>query len=197
MHGTAFDGSGRRSPRQRRARVASAGQVPSARPGRIHRHQRGQPSRVMTSQETTMRLLAAFIAACLVVPGCAPPNGATAGATSNDTLTFPVGPTFAPTPPIDDTTETITFTVQNNSPDGSSLNNIPYVINRDGVEYSSASIATIGPNAQATIIFTVTETDGLPHTYEVVLDPNDTTGAINTSNNTQSITIDWQPSGTG
>ncbi len=145
-----------------------------------------------------MRLLAAYIAACMAAASCAPPNNATTGAISADTLSFPVGPSFMPTPPIDDTTETITFTVENNSTNGSTLTGIPYVINRDGVAFSSASrsINTIAPGA-TTIVFTVTETDGIPHTYEVVLDPNDITGAINTTSNTQSITIDWQPSGSG
>jgi subtilase family serine protease len=144
-----------------------------------------------------MRLPAAYFAACLAVASCAPPNDATTAATSNDTLTFPVGPSYTPTPPIDDTTETITFTVQNNSTDSTAVNNIPYVINRDSVAYSSGSIATIAPGATQTIIFTVTESDGLSHTYEVVLDPNDTTGAVNTTSNTQSVTIDWQPSSSG
>jgi len=71
------------------------------------------------------------------------------------------------------------------------------VINRDNVFFSEASIATIAPGATATINFTVTESDGLSHTYEVVLDPNDTTGAIDTMSNTQSITIAWQPSSSG
>jgi hypothetical protein len=143
-----------------------------------------------------MRLAAAYIAACLVVSACAPPNNVS-GATSNDTLTFPVGPSYMPTPPIDGTTETITFEVENNSPDNTSVSDIPYVINRDGVEYSSGTIATIAPNATQNIIFTVTESDGNPHTYEVVLDPNDQTGAINLTSNTQSVTIDWQPSADG
>jgi hypothetical protein len=87
--------------------------------------------------------------------------------------------------------------VENNSPDNTSVNDVPYVINRDGVEYSSGTIATIAPNTTQNIIFTVTESDGNPHTYEVVLDPNDTTGAINLTSNTQSVTIDWQPSADG
>ncbi len=147
-----------------------------------------------------MRLPTALLAAaCLIPAGCAPPANVST-VNSADTLSFPVGPSYSPTPPIVNTTETIVFTVQNNSTNSTSVTNIPYVIVRDKVAsppFSSATIPSIGPNATQTINFTVTESDGMPHTYEMILDPNNTTGAVNTSSNTQSVTIDWLPAASG
>jgi hypothetical protein len=144
-----------------------------------------------------MRILAAYIAACLAVAGCAPPNSATTAATSADTLTFSNAPSYAPNPPIDGTQVTITWTVTNNSTNNTAVNFIPYVINRDKAYNSQSTISTIGPGATATFTFMIQESDGLSHTYEAVLDPNNTTGAINTSTNTQSIVVPWQPLSSG
>jgi hypothetical protein len=144
-----------------------------------------------------MRLLAAYIAACVTFAGCAPPSGATAAATSNDTLSFPQGVGYTPNPAIDGGSVTITWTVGNTSTDNTALNAIPYVINRDNVLYSSFSIPTIAPNSSVPVTFSITETDGLTHTYEMVLDANDTTGASNTLTNHQAVVIQWQLTASG
>jgi hypothetical protein len=136
----------------------------------------------------------ALVLIILMLGGCAPPNDESQASTTG-TLSFSQAMSPNPPNPTVGVGTTVTFTVMNNSA-VSTVTNIPYVVNRDGVYDLSGTLSSIAPEATATGTFTTNDADTNPHVYEVVLDPNNTTGAVDFTTNTQTITIIAQPVGT-
>jgi hypothetical protein len=141
-----------------------------------------------------MRLSVALATMIFMLGGCAPPNSESQTSTTG-TLSFPGSMSYVPNPAVVGVTETVTFTVMNNSA-VSTATNIPYIVNRDGVQVFSGTLASIAPLGTTTGTFTTNDADSNGHVYEVVLDQNNTTGFIDYSTNTSSITIVAQPVGT-
>lgn len=142
-----------------------------------------------------MRLYITLLLGILMLGGCAPPN-AESQASTTGTLSFPQAMSANPANPTVGVVTTITFTVMNNSA-ASTVTNNPYLVKKDGVYDLGGTLSSIAPHGTTTGTFTTNDADTNPHIYEVILDPNNTTGAIDPNTNTSTITIIAQPVGTG
>ncbi|MBA2480304.1 MAG: hypothetical protein H0V44_06560 [Planctomycetes bacterium] len=116
------------------------------------------------------------------------------GRRSDIDLTFDHGLRSSPTPPTSLVPLTLSFDIINDSLDD--VDNVEWVINRDGVAFKSGIIGHIddGDFDFGTVSFT--ETAG-SHIYEFVIDPANRIRERSEDNNVSVITVVVPPGGTG
>ena len=134
----------------------------------------------------------------LALSGCAPPNQQSQSS-STDSLSFAQGASYAPTPAVAGSTTTIAFTIADTSMvPGTVLNNIPYTVSRDGVSnFANGTIPSISGGGTASASFNDMPSLSGSHTYVVIIDPNNSTGASSSPANTQTTTIYYAPGANG
>ncbi|GEM_PF-3690110 len=135
----------------------------------------------------TTRLLLA--SACLLMCGCSsdsPPTGPTTSATE---VGFTTGLSYLPSSPAPGDTVTISFTLGDDTTDGTAVSEIPYEVTLDGtVVYQGDSSAIPANGTSVTSIGFQIATSG-DHTIVVTLDPDGVTGYVDPQSDSQYITI--------
>jgi len=135
-----------------------------------------------------MSLLVAMLAT-----GCAsstPPS--TSSTTTSVYFTSQV--LYSPASPVVGTVITITFTIANATSSTTALQAIPYVITLDGASVTSGLTSSMTPNGDTTTSTTIQISTSGAHTVAVVLDPNDDTGFVSPTADSESVAITVMPS---
>ncbi|MBA3707649.1 MAG: hypothetical protein H0W83_02370 [Planctomycetes bacterium] len=134
------------------------------------------------------RFVIAPVAAAVVIAlgGC--------GRKADIDLAFDHGLRSSPVPPNSTVPLTLSFDIVNDSSDD--VDNVEWIINRDGVGFRSGTVAHIdnGDYDFGSVMFT--ETAG-SHVYEFVIDPGNRIDERDENNNASVITVVVPPGGTG
>lgn len=125
-------------------------------------------------------------AAIVLVAGC--------GVKDDIDLTFNRGLRWDPEPPTSLVPLTLSFDVVNDSSVG--VDNVEWVINRDGAPFRSGAFVSIGRADYEFGSVTFTETGGV-HVYEFIIDPANRINERDERDNASVIRVTVPPGGTG
>ena len=108
--------------------------------------------------------------------------------TAGYSLAFSDGATYTASP-VTNADTTVTFEVSDTSSTGIAASNVPYVIYVNGVETASSTIPSIAADGTAPVLYDLQEATPGNYTVEMIIDPNNTTGAAGQTDDTQSVVI--------
>jgi hypothetical protein len=137
------------------------------------------------------------------VVACSAP--ATANQNSSGTvIDFSGAILYSPEPATAQTQTTLTFSVINSSTTGTTVTNFPFSVTLTNVStgvvqtnFGQGVIPSIAPGVVVSQSFIVQVDQGDQYTFTILLDPNSTTGFADPSDQSQSTTITFAPSGSG
>ena len=124
----------------------------------------------------------------LLITGCASSTPPSVTST-NTSVYFDSQVLYSPSSPAVGTLITISFTIANATTTGATLQAIPYLITLDGTAVTSGLTSTMTPNGTTETSTTIQISTAGTHTVAVILDPNNFTGFVSPTDDTESVSI--------
>jgi hypothetical protein len=112
-------------------------------------------------------------------------------------VTFNGQTTYQPGAPVIGDLITLSFTLIDNTTDGTAITAMPYQVSLDGAVIATGSTAAIAANSTTVTTSVIQISTAGEHTVVITLDPGQTTGFVDASANAQTLLITVGPAASG